>query len=78
MPIHFLIRSTAMPKPRKKLSKQLSSSVAKPAARGDVLKWKRMGPKQAGAGKGSESGVGQAQVAMNLNKKRREFLFWDL
>eukprot|EP00913_Durusdinium_trenchii_P028526 g26754.t1 len=45
VPIHFMIRSTCMPKPRKKMTKA------------EVLKWKRMGPKQ-------------AKVAMNLNKKR--------
>lgn len=35
VPLNFVIRSTLMPKPRKKLSKQ------------EILKWKRMGPKQA-------------------------------
>lgn len=45
VPIHFLIRSTMMPKPRKKLDKK------------DMLKWKRLGPKQ-------------EKVVMNLNKKR--------
>lgn len=37
VPIHFVLRSTLMPKPRKKLSKK------------EILKWKRMGPKQAEA-----------------------------
>lgn len=37
VPIKFIMRSTLMPKPQKKLSKK------------DVLKWKRMGPKQADA-----------------------------
>merc|ERR1740130_2505632 len=34
VPIRMIVRSTMMPKPRKKLSKS------------DVLKWKRVGPKQ--------------------------------
>lgn len=45
VPLSFNIRSTLMPKPRKKLSKK------------DILKWKRMGPKQ-------------AKVAENLNSKK--------
>ena len=49
VPIHFLIRSTMMPKPRQKIAKK------------DVLKWKRLGPKQ-------------EKVVMNLNKKRLDGL----
>jgi len=45
VPINFVIRSTLMPKPRKKLTKS------------EVLKWKRMGPKQ-------------AEVVSNLNNKK--------
>eukprot|EP00933_Yihiella_yeosuensis_P006243 TRINITY_DN110943_c0_g1_i1.p1 TRINITY_DN110943_c0_g1~~TRINITY_DN110943_c0_g1_i1.p1 ORF type:complete len:728 (-),score=136.50 TRINITY_DN110943_c0_g1_i1:151-2334(-) len=45
VPMRYLIRSTLMPKPRKKLSKS------------EILKWKRMGPKQ-------------AEVVRNLNSKK--------
>ena len=69
-----------MPKPRKKLSKRLGASQLELLPRGDVLKWKRMGPKQAGSGGLGEGsmGVGQERVAMNLNKKRRDSLRWGL
>jgi GTP-binding protein len=46
VPIRFIYRSTLMPKPRKKLSKR------------DMLRWKRIGPKQ-------------AKAAMNLSNTGR-------
>lgn len=44
VPIHFVLRSTLMPKPKKKLTKK------------DILKWKRIGPKQ-------------KEAVLNLNSK---------
>eukprot|EP00971_Amphidinium_carterae_P040875 802854-Amphidinium_carterae.1 len=46
IPLRFVIRTTLMPKPRKKMTPR------------EVLKWKRLGPKQ-------------AEAAMNLNQKSK-------